>query len=330
MFGSTVLEVTTGLVFIFLLVALICSQVGNKVSEILNWRAKDLQAGLRDILLGKNQVLLHKLYESSYVQQANQVVTPLMARLLSSPFGNLIFAHIKQGADSVLGPIHLDARSFALAFFDAIMPNEAGETGVDRWRQAIANMPEMPLKKALLPIAQSADKKIDDAYARIEEWFRHAEEQMTAIYRQHMWAFAILIGLIISIGLNIDTIAIGDRLWRDPVLRAAVTEAATKYELQPGGEAQARAELEKLNLPIGWELKRGDWVIGGVPIPRPVPNDWIQKTISPAPWAQVRDTLVKILGWIITALAGAQGAPFWFDVLKRIRSVPATQPAPSK
>ena len=43
--------------------------------------------------------------------------------------------------------------------------------------------------------------------------------------------------------------------------------------------------------------------------------------------------LLKILGLIVTSLATAQGAPFWFDILKRIINVrvsglsPAENPA---
>jgi hypothetical protein len=38
----------------------------------------------------------------------------------------------------------------------------------------------------------------------------------------------------------------------------------------------------------------------------------------PRDWGYV---LSKVLGWAISGLAASQGAPFWFDVLKRFTNV---------
>jgi hypothetical protein len=140
---------------------------------------------------------------------------------------------------------------------------------------------------------------------------------------------ALTIGLLVSIVLNVDSIAIGFRLWRDPSLRAAVNAAAEKYATESKPQ-EARQALDQLNLPIGWQATTGAWQIMGIPIPRITPNDWVQEPRGLTIAAWLRDVLIKILGWVVTAAAAAQGAPFWFDMLKRLTqrdSPPApTQP----
>jgi hypothetical protein len=38
----------------------------------------------------------------------------------------------------------------------------------------------------------------------------------------------------------------------------------------------------------------------------------------------------KVIGILITAAAAAQGAPFWFDILKKLINVRSTGPNPSE
>jgi hypothetical protein len=57
------------------------------------------------------------------------------------------------------------------------------------------------------------------------------------------------------------------------------------------------AKIMELDFPVGWGfIKNEDNV-----------NTW-------------QFWFIKTIGWLITAGAGMQGAPFWFDVLKKITS----------
>jgi hypothetical protein len=121
----------------------------------------------------------------------------------------------------------------------------------------------------------------------------------------------------VSAFLNVDSLAVGTTLWKDSSLRTAVSSAATEYAKQSAEnpsdqQKQANAvkaldALNKLNLPIGWQVA----IQPNISL---VPNDWVQsgQPVGGTLW------LEKILGWIITGLAGAQGAPFWFDLLKKL------------
>jgi hypothetical protein len=114
MFGSAILEVAAGLVLVFLLVSLVCSEIGNKMCEWLYWRARDLEVGIRDSIFQGNQELLAALYYSPLISSLAPQDSRLV-RLLSwlPPSGQL---HTGQK------PIHIPPRTFALALFDAFVP----------------------------------------------------------------------------------------------------------------------------------------------------------------------------------------------------------------
>jgi hypothetical protein len=89
---------------------------------------------------------------------------------------------------------------------------------------------------------------------------------------------------------------------------------------------QQQAALDKLNslnLPIGWSVVLrpnicafpDDWFTKPQPgAANPVPQN---NPCSP-PALPLRAYPLKLLGWLITAVAGAQGAPFWFDLLRKL------------
>jgi hypothetical protein len=290
MFGSTVLEVAIGMVFLFLSISLVSAGIGSKIAEWLSWRAKDLEANIRDLLLNGNQTLLDQLYKNELIKSLAPVGTK---------------------------PIAIPARTFALALFDVFVPNGTNQPQIQDLHNAITTLNDSPLKEKLLALATAAEVNVEGARQNVEKWFDAVGEQMTLAYHQKMWKVTLVIALLVSIVLNVDSLAVGTTLWKDTTLRTAVASAATEYAKQSAenptdSQKQANAvkaldALNKLNLPIGWQLLiRPNFSL--------VPNDWVQSTqpIGGTLW------LEKLLGWIITGMAGAQGAPFWFDLLKKL------------
>jgi len=144
----------------------------------------------------------------------------------------------------------------------------------------------------------------------IEKWFDDGMDQVTAWYKRRSQFIIFALGCVLAAWLNLDAIMIATALGRDSALRVAlVAEAqeASKAETSPDVKASARflaaeAKLLNLGLPLGWsDVEKA-------------PN----RTPSGAKaWA------MKIIGLLATALASSLGAPFWFDLLKRVMMVRA-------
>jgi hypothetical protein len=113
-------------------------------------------------------------------------------------------------------------------------------------------------------------------------------------------------------------------------------ETVQQFNQQSGG----------LHLPIGWDVKiYGDKFqpFGRVAaynntcqlFPRSgqyfgVPVFGSNICISQSTTKESTNIAVKLIGILITAGATAQGAPFWFDILKRFVNIRGTGPNPSE
>jgi hypothetical protein len=141
-------------------------------------------------------------------------------------------------------------------------------------------------------------------------------------------------------------------LWREPTLRQAIvaeaqnyTPAATTQTDSSAGPLQnipaLETQLQALNIPFGWSF--GSFSTGGkqctllpsqpgqiLGIPsRDGSGQLICNGIMNLP-ADPNGWLAKILGMLITGGAAAQGAPFWFDILKKMVNVRGTGANPAE
>ncbi len=235
------------------------------------------------------------------------------------------------------------------------------------------------MRKALETLLASA-KTVDEAQVKLETWFNARMNLVTEFYKRNMTRISYIVGIVLVVTLNIDTLHISRTLWNDPVIRETVALAAqaavndrsleqqlsqSQAELQaaldqlnesgiPAADVTAEAQsipeeqsieilsgsesapatstadstifmdLFSLRLPLGWEYQP---VEGGCPQPEAVPdpctdgrNAWLLIPGNNASWPGFM--LTKLIGWGLTVLAIAQGAPFWFDLLNRIARGP--------
>lgn len=134
-------------------------------------------------------------------------------------------------------------------------------------------------------------------------------------YKRMIQKIIVLVGLIIAIVFNADTIAIFERLESDPESLQQVVTLAENYLSKNETEQVIRTtptfdqQLDEVRSLINDEIEQAKSPLGlgweGVTFLTFTPTQWI----------------VKVLGWIVTALAISLGAPFWFDLLKKLVNI---------
>ena len=286
MFGSAILDVAIGLVSIFLFLSLIGTAINEWISGILSMRAKSLEDGIRNLL---NDPEGNGLTQTFYHH-------PLIRSLT-------------KGREK---PSYIPSRVFALTLMDILAPAdpEKGSTTIDQLRKSVGQMQNEVLRKNILIQLDEAGDNINQARQNIERWFDDGMERVSGWYKRKIQWITLGYALLISIFLNVDTVAVTNSLYRDPTLRAAMVVAAQEMAKQPVGESSTKRaeesvikikeELEKLKLPIGW----------------PTPS----KTETPRKMTFF-DWIIRICGWITTAFAVTLGAPFWFDLLNKFINI---------
>ena len=136
---------------------------------------------------------------------------------------------------------------------------------------------------ALIDLAGSDVAKLREG---IETRFNNTMDRVTGWYTRRTQAILLVLAAVLTVGMNVDSITIADRLFRDSALRANVVgqaeSVAKQKELPNPGVQQAEKNFEGAGLPIGWShVHFFSWSDTDFP--------WWAGVFSP------------LLGWFITA-----------------------------
>ena len=159
-------------------------------------------------------------------------------------------------------PSYISATSFSAAIIDLLVPNAAGQTTMAQVQDGIDKLPEwMPtLKGSLQTLAANAGEDIDLFRTSVENWYDDHMSRVSGWYKRHVAKITIVVGTILILLLNINTLTIGRTLWNSSVVRTAVsTVAANTTSCQNQSQRDCLAGLQKqlsdaaqAGLPIGW------------------------------------------------------------------------------
>ncbi len=190
--------------------------------------------------------------------------------------------------------------------------------------------------------ASQSETHLAKARKNVETWFNDSMDRVSGVFKRYSQRMALIIGFLVALILNVDSVDLTLFLWRDSTVRQVLVAQATNLAAQPqlpGSESQGpgqalqdvQRQLEELNLPVGWGIsqitesaqkscslfpKAGNAF--GIPIPV------TGRCLAPPQASDQSNIVLKLGGIFITALAARQGAPFWFDMLKRVVNLRGT------
>ena len=298
---TVIIQVAIGIIFVWVILAVITSQIQEWIASGLAWRASMLEDAIEQML--GNPEVKNKLYNH-----------PLIQGLYSS--------------NGKRKPGGIPQDKFAMVLFEEVINSgitvaDAKNT-FDNLKKSVSALKSKGEGSALTNFANSLDtlligieEKADDAThsitearVRVESWFNDSMERLGGAYRRRMQIVGIIVGIAVAATLNVDTGAIMNTLWRDPVLRQAIVTQASQVketDVQSGQTpsieeiAKNAEKLNVLSLPIGWSSKN-------------IPTD-------------ANGCVAKIVGILLSGMAAAQGAPYWFDIMRKLvtRNPPVPQ-----
>ncbi|HEX2714537.1 MAG TPA: hypothetical protein VHM88_20275, partial [Candidatus Acidoferrales bacterium] len=233
MFGSVVLEVAIGVAYLYLLLSVICSAMNEWLAGLLALRARTLEAALRNLL-------------------DDPKMPELAAKLYDHPL-------VKGLSGSARRPSYIPARIFAAALLDLVAPVDvaAGPKSVQTVRSLVKDLPDSKVKMAFSSLIDQAGDDLSQLRRNLESWFNDAMDRVSGWYKRRAQTIIVVLAVVISIGLNADTLMIANRLAQDPALVARVAALAQSAAQQPApagnqSPAQVEAALKALQLPLGW------------------------------------------------------------------------------
>jgi hypothetical protein len=136
-------------------------------------------------------------------------------------------------------------------------------------RDAVTNLSYERPKKALLPLIDAAGNDASKARQNIEDWYNSSMDRVSGWYKRRSQVIILIIGFLVAIGLNADSVVIAKRLSTDKALRDSVAAAAVEYakaSASPSASPSLSASPAPPSLPAGTATGKTS------PTPIPLPN----------------------------------------------------------
>lgn len=183
---------------------------------------------------------------------------------------------------------------------------------------------------------QEVSHEIDHLRQEIEAWFDRSMDRASGVYKRNAKGFALILGFVLAVATNSDTFHIFSRFSNDEKLRQIVVQNASAISQKNNSsdpnylsavKSDADKALKEISLPIGWnpaivkeqlcsETGNSDWS-----------SAYKCRSERNLFWT-VGSAVTMLIGWLVSGIAIAMGAPFWFDILSKVVNVRNTGKPP--
>lgn len=221
MFGSVILEVAIGLIFLFFLLSVAVSAACEFVELMTKARGQNLERGINN-LLGDGSVADRQVLATFYNH-------PLISSLFRGSYrwrGHKL-------------PSYIPASHFARAALD------------------VAD--QLPQNSNLRQLLNEAEAMSGSERIRtVENLFDGAMERASGWYKRRTQVFVLLFALLLSFGANVNTFSITEALARNTTIREViVAQAASNAENGAAVDVATTAtQLSAVEVPWGWPEQR--------------------------------------------------------------------------
>jgi hypothetical protein len=323
---SAILDVAIGMAFVYLVLSLICSVVNEGIASMLALRGKNLVRGINNLFSGSTMAdgrhfvdaiyahgLVRGLYRdptavnpddplkaptpqpapaapapvsakaTEFVAALHPLVAKLWAQNMAFPS---VLARFKDGSFNL--PAYIPSRTFSTALIDVIAPPDpARPRTLEDVRTAIGKLPPSPTQQALLSLVAETQNSIFDFQQKVENWFNDSMDRASGWYKRRAQQALLLIALVVTLTLNVDSVRLAQTLWDNPVARQATVDLARNY-----------AEHNQNALNSDPSLKEQARIVSTLGRQMPIPFGW-----QGWPDRNTLSLLRLLAGWLITILA---------------------------
>lgn len=294
------LEVVIALVFVMLVLSLFASTVMEAISSILSLRGKNLEKAVRNMLDDTEiESLFFERFKNNPIYQQ-----------LSNRFSR------KRRA-----PSYMSDETFRTILFQELLQGK----DLEQIKQQIEGLPESSLRKVLLQLMNDAEDDIETFKNKVKNWYNTVMDRASGWYRRQTGQMLVYVGLAIAVIFNADAIGIFGTLQNDPEALREVVDMATDFaqttdslNIDLHTQREVRESIAKVQYVIDNQVQN---------VSTPLGLGWDPMRIMNM---SVEEWLFKIVGLIITALAISLGAPFWFDLLKKLVNIRGTGKKPDE
>ena len=298
MLDSPIIDIAIGLSFLFFLLGLITSSINEIIHTWLKTRSKELKFAIQNFLDRDWDEIGDEIVNSPYVRSLKKDPDSFPSYIPSSSFAQSVIDVIKQSDDL---PEKIDDIK------DQIRKNELIKGDAEKW---------------LLGMIDKSYGSLDKLYDNLEEAYNNAMDRVSGWYVRKVKRSILILSIITSVLLNIDTVDIVKSLWQNKENAKAFSSlVASSMENVSKNEDGFMITDDDGKVLYSVDNNEGKNISNVLKITNdfPIPYGWNKQSLDffgQPKW--ILALLSKLVGWAITALAIFLGAPFWFDLLGKI------------
>ncbi|MDR4514936.1 hypothetical protein [Nitrosomonas sp.] len=244
-------------------------------------------------------------------------------------------------------PSYIPPAVFSSALVQMLTNNNAS---VDAVRQSLADR-TTPLNKLLGPMFDEANDNLEKFKIKIENHYNAVMDRVGGWYKRRSQFMIFVIAFVLALGFNVDSVYIVQQMQKNPEQVEKLVEIAATYSNKKNEnndatittssdqKSDASEELLKnirelkievndfrnLGLPVGWHISQP------ITVEQTATAQKTEKQFSTLNFTLLPgqdNLLLVVIGWMITALAGTLGAPFWFDAISKLFAIRGTGKKP--
>jgi hypothetical protein len=237
MINSGVLDIVTGLVFIYLLYSLLATIIQEIIASNFGFRGKMLERAIFRMLEDENKFnsrfksIFYLFLKSGNGGRRN---TP------SGEFYNHPLIKFLGEDNSCNKPAYLNKQCFSKVMVDLlrgddvkpggdpkVMIQKALDEEQTNWGNAKISDETLSFLRSIWVDAQGDVTKFRTS---LENWFDETMDRASGWYKKHTQFVLFFVGLAIAIVFNVDTLKIVDKLEKDPKLREQLIQQVEAFE----------------------------------------------------------------------------------------------------
>ena len=299
-----ILDVVVGIAVMFFVLSTVASGIHEVFARALATRSKQLWRSLGAMLdvIGAQPDKTERVKTIAFGLNGDRDPRPSSQPTSAAPttYRQRLFAHdLINGLDDTTQMAktrlsHIEPDLFSRALLDIVSSGQHLDNTAAA-KDAIDNLPESRLKHELEALVRHAGPDLGELRTDIGSWFETRMDGLSRAYRRRSRWWLFIIGLIVAVGVNVDALHVTNRFYRDDAMRTLIAAEAESLAAdceftdgQPDDACKQKIDAagDAIELPVWWSQ---DATVNGS----------------------------TILGWVVAAVAISQGAPFWFDVLRR-------------
>ncbi len=255
MFGSIILDIVIGLVFVYLLYSLLATIVAELIVSWLGIRARMLRQAIERMLndryyedTGRNrfQKMVHPL-AIFFLYEFREFKSSMAGRFYQQPS----IKYLAKGKTSYWGilssskPSYLRPMNFSETLIQMLKDKGAGETVMQKigftLRFNTIHMQPNSLKQ-ISNIFDDAGGNEDLFKEKLNQWYNEMMERLSGWFKRKIQFVLFIIGMIMAITFNIDSISIAKKLGKDKTAREQLVQMAINASDSSSSIAKALKE----------------------------------------------------------------------------------------